>query len=109
MWKSILYAKNIGCKEFDMWGSLAKEYDARDPWAGFTRFKQGYGTTFVEYIGSYDVVYKPLQYHLYNLVFAFSVEGQGSTEEQVENHSTAPQVARLIIVLLLKYLRCCIV
>lgn len=68
MWKSIEYAKNIGCTEFDMWGSLAKDYDPHDPWAGFTRFKSGYGTKFVEYAGSYDIIYMPLPYKVYSLV-----------------------------------------
>lgn len=68
MWKSIEYAKSLGCTEFDMWGSLAKEYDPQDPWSGFTRFKSGYGTKFVEYAGSYDVIYKQLPYKIYNLI-----------------------------------------
>lgn len=67
MWESIKLAKNKGCNMFDMWGSLPADYDPQDPWAGFTRFKQGYGTTFVQYVGSYDLVVNPLLYKLYSL------------------------------------------
>ncbi|MFO0704295.1 MAG: peptidoglycan bridge formation glycyltransferase FemA/FemB family protein [Patescibacteria group bacterium] len=68
MWEAIKLAKSSGCSIFDMWGSLSKDYDPKDPWAGFTRFKEGYGTEYVEYSGSYDlVVNKPL-YSIYNVL-----------------------------------------
>lgn len=67
MWESILHAKKYGFLTFDMWGSLSKDYDKKDPWAGFTRFKEGYGTRFVEYAGSFDLVINNPLYNLYNL------------------------------------------
>ena len=67
MWETIKFGRKLGCKTLDMWGSLPPEYDLKDPWAGFTKFKQGYGTNFVEYAGSYDLVVSPLLYRLYSL------------------------------------------
>lgn len=70
MWETIKLAKRLGCKSLGMWGSLAPNYNEKDPWAGFTRFKQGYGTKFVEYAGSFDLVANPLAYNIYNIAHA---------------------------------------
>lgn len=69
MWETIRFGKKKGAKIFDMWGSLAPNYDQNDPWAGFTRFKEGYGGDFIELIGSYDLVINPSLYFSYNLVY----------------------------------------
>ncbi|MBP6993709.1 peptidoglycan bridge formation glycyltransferase FemA/FemB family protein [Candidatus Woesebacteria bacterium] len=66
MWETIKLAKRLGCHTLDMWGSLAPNFDPKDPWAGFTKFKQGYGTTFVQYAGSFDLVGNRLLYRLYS-------------------------------------------
>ncbi len=63
MWESIMFGKKRGCKGFDMWGSLPPDYSENTIWAGFTRFKEGYGGSFVEFVGSYDLVIRPLLYH----------------------------------------------
>jgi len=65
MWEAIKLGKKLGATSFDMWGSLPQGYDANDKWAGFTRFKEGYGTRFVQYAGSFDLVLHPLLYQLY--------------------------------------------
>lgn len=70
MWESLLFAKRNGCDSFDMWGSLSKDYSHSHKWAGFTRFKEGYGGEFVEMVGSYDLVAKPVLYNLYNLAYS---------------------------------------
>lgn len=67
MWEAIKLGKKFGCKMFDMWGSLGPEPDTSDPWYGFHRFKQGYGGTLVEFVGSFDLVVNPSLYRLYNL------------------------------------------
>lgn len=67
MWKAVCLGKKLGASRFDMWGSLGPDYDATDHWSGFTRFKEGYGTKFTEFIGSYDLVINKNLYHLYNL------------------------------------------
>lgn len=69
MWEVIRWAKKNNAKRFDLWGSLPPNYSISHPWAGFTRFKQGYGTKFVSFIGSYDLVTNPLIYSLYSVVY----------------------------------------
>jgi lipid II:glycine glycyltransferase (peptidoglycan interpeptide bridge formation enzyme) len=68
MWKSIELGKQLGAEKYDMWGSLSPEYDQNDPWAGFTRFKEGYNTQFVEFIGTYDLVVNKQMYHMYGIL-----------------------------------------
>ncbi len=65
MWEAILLGKKLGAKKFDMWGSLPPAYDEKSPWSGFTRFKEGYGTEFVKFIGSYDLIIDTTLYSLY--------------------------------------------
>ncbi len=67
MWEAIRFGKKLGAKEFDMWGSLPPNYDKNHPWAGFTRFKEGYGGKFIQMIGSYDLILNEFLYRLYNL------------------------------------------
>lgn len=69
MWEAIKLGKKYNATEFDMWGSLPPTYDRNGKWSGFTRFKEGYGTNFVEFVGSYDLVIQPLLYLVYNMVF----------------------------------------
>ncbi|MDA1316668.1 MAG: peptidoglycan bridge formation glycyltransferase FemA/FemB family protein [bacterium] len=69
MWEAIQLGKSLGAYEFDMWGSLPPNYDEHDSWSGFTRFKEGYGTKFKQFVGSYDLVIKPFHYSLYNKVY----------------------------------------
>ena len=66
MWEAIKLGKRLGAKQFDMWGSLPPNYDQNHPWAGFTKFKEGYGTKFTELVGSYDLLINPFLYQLYN-------------------------------------------
>lgn len=66
MWEVIKWAKKNGCKLFDMWGSLPPVYDPKDPWAGFHRFKEGYGGDLVEFLGTYDLMTEPTLYWLYH-------------------------------------------
>jgi len=69
MWEAIKFAKKNRAKKFDMWGSLPPNYSTNHPWAGFTRFKQGYGGRFTEFIGSFDLIINPLMYLFYNIIF----------------------------------------
>ena len=66
MWEVIRFGKAKGLRKFDMWGSLAPNYHSNDIWAGFTRFKEGYGGKFTEMIGTYDLILNPLIYYLFN-------------------------------------------
>lgn len=67
MWEAIKLGKSLGLKKFDMWGSLSENPDPKDPWFGFHKFKQGYGATLVEFVGSYDLVINPLFYFIYKI------------------------------------------
>lgn len=67
MWEVIRFGKLMGCKVFDMWGSLGPNPSSKDPWYGFHRFKEGYGAKLMEFIGTYDLVINPPMYQLYNL------------------------------------------
>jgi len=68
MWETMRLGRSLGARTLDMWGSLPPDHDDSDPWAGFTRFKSGYGTEFVQYAGSYDLPSNIPLYHVYNLV-----------------------------------------
>lgn len=69
LWHIITLAQQQGYESFDFWGSLAPGYDVSHPWAGFTKFKQGFGTTFREYVGSHDLIIFPLWYSGYSALF----------------------------------------
>jgi len=71
MWEAIKFGKKNNAKVFDMWGSLPPDYDRQNSWSGFTKFKEGYGTEFVEFIDSYDIVIRPVLYKLYNIAYWF--------------------------------------
>ncbi len=67
MWEVIRWGIKNGAKKFDMWGALGPNPSPKDPWFGFNRFKEGYGASLVEYIGSFDLVIHPKLYRLYSL------------------------------------------
>lgn len=69
MWEAIKFAKKNNCKIFDMWGSLPPNYNKNHSWAGFTKFKENYGTEFVEMIGSYDLIINKNLYYIYNFIY----------------------------------------
>ncbi|MDO8741600.1 MAG: peptidoglycan bridge formation glycyltransferase FemA/FemB family protein [Candidatus Roizmanbacteria bacterium] len=71
MWEAVKLGKKLGAEKFDMWGSLGPNYDTSDPWSGFTRFKEGYGTKFTEFTGSYDLIINPSFYKIYNATYSF--------------------------------------
>ncbi|MBI4226360.1 peptidoglycan bridge formation glycyltransferase FemA/FemB family protein, partial [Candidatus Roizmanbacteria bacterium] len=66
LWEAIRLGRKISAKKFDVWGSLSADYENGHPWAGFTRFKQGYGGKFTQLIGSFDLVINPVEYKIYN-------------------------------------------
>ncbi|NMB56741.1 peptidoglycan bridge formation glycyltransferase FemA/FemB family protein [Candidatus Beckwithbacteria bacterium] len=68
MWEAIRFGKARNLKYFDMWGSLGPDPDPKDPWYGFHHFKDGYGPTLMEFIGTYDFVIDPPMYQVYKLM-----------------------------------------
>jgi len=69
MWEAIRFGKKNKCSLFDMWGSLGPEPDTKDPWFGFHRFKLGYGSKLVEFVGTYDLVVDRGMYQVYGAVY----------------------------------------
>lgn len=67
MWEVIKFGKQNGCKLFDLWGSPGPNPKPNDPWAGFHRFKEGYGAKLVEFVGTYDLIINPLLYWPYRV------------------------------------------
>lgn len=67
MWEAVLLGKKMGLKSFDMWGALSENPDPKDPWFGFHRFKQGYGATLTEFLGSFDLIIMPKMYEVVKL------------------------------------------
>lgn len=65
MWEVIKFGKSQGLKKFDMWGALGPNANAKDPWFGFHRFKEGFGGELYEFLGTYDLVLNPPVYTFY--------------------------------------------
>lgn len=57
-------ARERGLKYYDFWGINP---DPKHPWAGFTRFKRGFGGEEVEYLGTFELPINPVLYKLYRL------------------------------------------
>jgi len=69
MWEAIKFGLKNKADYFDLWGSLPPSYSRHHPWAGFTRFKEGYGGEFKQFVGSYDLVCLPFLYPIYQAAF----------------------------------------
>jgi len=69
-WKTIKKAKEKGLKFYDLRG-IAPNDNPEHKWAGLTRFKKGFSKNVVEYVGGYDLVFKPFLYQLYSLAKKF--------------------------------------
>ncbi len=66
-WAAIRGAKADGAAWYDWRGVAPRDASSRHPWAGFSRFKRGFGGIDVAYPGTYDWVRKPFFYSLYRL------------------------------------------
>ncbi len=77
-WESMLWAKEVGCRTYDLWGVPDEEEEVLE--ANFTersdglwgvyRFKRGFGGRLVRTAGAWDLVYAPLRYRLYQAALA---------------------------------------
>lgn len=65
-WEMIAEAKKRKCKTYDFFG-IAPDDNPRHSWAGVTRFKKQFGGEEIAIYGSYDKVYKPLEYQVFKL------------------------------------------
>lgn len=64
-WEAIRFGKQKGCRVFDMWGTPGPNPSTSDPWFGFHRFKEGFGSQLVEFLGTYDLVFNSPFYTLF--------------------------------------------
>lgn len=72
-WEAIRWARNKGCKTYDLWGVpdhpepyLEEHFlDRSDGLWGVYRFKRGFGGEVRRTVGAWDRVYRPLVYNLY--------------------------------------------
>ena len=67
MWEAIKWGKQHGAKLFDLWGTPGPDPVPTDAYYGFHKFKLGYSPKLIEFIGSYDLVLKPLHYRIFRL------------------------------------------
>ena len=74
-WEAMRWAKQKGCKVYDLWGvpdfpenELEEKFLERsDGLWGVYRFKRGFGGNVSRTIGTWDRIYQPLLYRLYQL------------------------------------------
>ena len=73
-WAMIRWARESGCVWYDFRGvsprrrqegESAAEVEKEDHLQGLNRFKEGFGTRYVEYVGEFDLVYNKAAYWLY--------------------------------------------
>jgi len=67
MWEAIRFGKKHHLKKFDLWGAAAPDASSLDPWFGFTQFKERFGPKRIEFVGSYDLIIRPVLYKGYVL------------------------------------------
>jgi lipid II:glycine glycyltransferase (peptidoglycan interpeptide bridge formation enzyme) len=58
-------AHERGFKHYDFWGINP---NPKHPWAGFTRFKRGFGGEEIEYLGTFELPFNSYVYKLYRLL-----------------------------------------
>ncbi len=75
-WEAIRWARQKGCKIYDMWGvpdspeTVLEEnfLNRSDGLWGVYRFKRGFGGKIHRTVGAWDRVYRPITYKLYEFV-----------------------------------------
>ena len=78
-WEAMLWAKERGCRLYDLWGvpdeeeaTLEEQFTQRsDGLWGVYRFKRGFGGRLVRATGAWDLVYAPARYRLYSLAIGW--------------------------------------
>lgn len=64
-WEMIKWAKSQGCTMYDFRG-VPGQLTEDNPLYGLYRFKKGFNGEFTEFIGEWDLVYRPFVYFLWN-------------------------------------------
>jgi peptidoglycan pentaglycine glycine transferase (the first glycine) len=89
-WEAMRIAKEIGCREYDLWGA-PEVFDESDSMWGVYRFKRGLGGQVWRTIGAYDYPVKPLLYSLYTrilprILVLMRSRGKKRIHEEHEGH-----------------------
>lgn len=68
-WEIMRYAQSVGCDSYDLWGvsADADKKGKEGSWAGFSRFKLGFGGTVITYPGAHDLSFNALWYNAYRV------------------------------------------
>ncbi len=69
-WEQIEWAKSQGYQLYDFWG-ISPVDQPKHKWAGFTRFKKGFGGEEKKLPGTFDLVYNQKIYSLYKVLKKF--------------------------------------
>ncbi|MGC7871726.1 lipid II:glycine glycyltransferase FemX [Desulfosporosinus sp. SYSU MS00001] len=64
-WEMIRWAKSLGCALYDFRG-VPGHLTEDNPLYGLYRFKKGFNGEYTEFIGEWDLVYRPFVYFLWN-------------------------------------------
>lgn len=64
-WEMIRWAKSLGCTLYDFRG-VPGHLTEDNPLYGLYRFKKGFNGEYTEFIGEWDLVYRPFSYFLWN-------------------------------------------
>ncbi|AET70921.1 putative methicillin resistance protein [Desulfosporosinus orientis DSM 765] len=64
-WEMIRWAKSLGCTLYDFRG-VPGHLTEDNPLYGLYRFKKGFNGDYTEFIGEWDLVYRPVTYFLWN-------------------------------------------
>lgn len=67
-WHAMLRMRQLGVERYDMWGLSARPNDPKDPLAGVTEFKLGFGGDVVEWIGALEVPVRRALYPIWQLL-----------------------------------------
>lgn len=70
MWEAVKYGKKLHLKKFDLWGAADPKAKIDDTWRGFTRFKMGFGASYEEKAGSFDLVVDRKYYEVMKWIFS---------------------------------------
>ncbi|WP_206811234.1 lipid II:glycine glycyltransferase FemX [Paradesulfitobacterium ferrireducens] len=69
-WEMIRWAKSLGCTLYDFRG-VPGDLNEDNPLYGLYRFKKGFNGEYTEFIGEWDLVYRPLVYQLWTRLEPF--------------------------------------
>jgi len=65
-WETIKMAKRLGFRYYDFWGIDEKK------WPGVTRFKRSFAGREIKYPGTFDLIFRPGPYKIYQIIRALN-------------------------------------